>query len=274
MQLIDAQTDEHLWAKTYDEELTAQNIFEIQSKISSAIAEALRATLTPQDQKRLAVGPTENLEAFTSFMAGKSALYARGLDNIKQARAHFENAIELDPNYAKAHAGLAAAIHLLWSNHFAISREEALALANESIETALSLSEDDPGIYAVLGLIRRGEAIDDHLKPSFSEAEAAFKKALELNPNQVQALMWYGGMLAGDEQYAAAKLLFERAMELDPLARIPRDNMLGLLSRLSKDQEAVDLALDTIEFLPDYAASYHFLSRHLLAIPVNVSTTS
>lgn len=266
VQLIDAQTDDHLWAKTYDEELTAQNIFQIQSKISNAIADALKTTLTPEEKNRLAVEPTENLEAYTLFMAGKAKLYERGLDNIIQARELFEKAIAIDPKYARAHAGLAAAISLQFSNHFALPRAESVRLSSASINTALSLDSEDAGIYAVLGLIKRNESEDNRFKPGFAEAEVAFRRAIELNPNHVQALMWYAGMLSPDGQFEAAASLYERAMDLDPLARVPRQNMMVLLARIGKGHEGIDLALDTIELFPDYAPSYHFIADHLVGL--------
>ncbi len=121
VQLIDADTDEHLWAESYDRELTTRNLFAIQSEISEEIATALKATLTPDEQDRISAVRTENLEAYNLYLAGRSQLAQRGLDNLRIAREQFEQAIELDPQFADAYSGLADSILILENNHGALS---------------------------------------------------------------------------------------------------------------------------------------------------------
>ncbi|MEM7280594.1 MAG: hypothetical protein AAF438_03020, partial [Pseudomonadota bacterium] len=265
VQLIDAQTDTSIWAKQYDERLTLENIFDIQSKISKAIASALRTELTEEQEQRMAARPTDSLEARSKYLAGKKALEKRGLGNLREARRFFEEAIELDPNYAQAHVGLAAAVDLIYVNHFAMSKEESFEISNRHIEIALDLDDQDPMAYAVRGLMRRTASNDDRLNPEFKLAEADFNKALDLNPNHIQALQWYGGMLFADQQFEAARNVYEHAIELDPLAIVPRQNMFNLLSVLGENETAVRLALETIQLIPDYNLSYQFLSDHLTA---------
>src|SRR4029079_5197076 len=104
-QLMDARTDFPLWSERYEREL--QDIFEVQDEIARKIAEALRITLTPQEQQAIAVKPTENLQAYDLYLRGKS--YARRLTKQDQefARQTFENATALDPNFALAYAAVA-----------------------------------------------------------------------------------------------------------------------------------------------------------------------
>ena len=112
VQLIDAATDEHLWANSYDRELTTQNLFAIQSEISTQIATALRAALTAEEEVRLAAMPTKSLEALSYYTAGRNNLYLRRFDTLQEARRQFERAIEADPEYAQAYAGPVSYTHL------------------------------------------------------------------------------------------------------------------------------------------------------------------
>ena len=107
VQLIDAATDEHLWADTYDRRLTANNIFAIQTEIATAIADALRATLTPEEQEQLATVPTENLAAYEAYLLGRQRLARETAAAVVEAVDYFQQAIELDPVFALAYVGLA-----------------------------------------------------------------------------------------------------------------------------------------------------------------------
>ena len=86
VQLIDAGTDEHLWANTYDRRLNTENIFTIQTEIAAAIAQKLKAALTPDEKQRIARVPTENLQAYNLYLAGRQNLYQRKLENLQRAR--------------------------------------------------------------------------------------------------------------------------------------------------------------------------------------------
>ena len=107
VQLIDAATDEQLWAQTYDRQLTATGIFAIQSEIASAIADALRATLTPAEQERIESIPTESMAALEAFFRGRQRMATRTSAGFIDAIDHFQRAIALDPEFALAYVGLA-----------------------------------------------------------------------------------------------------------------------------------------------------------------------
>ncbi len=108
VQLIDAVTDEHLWAEIYDRELTAANLFAVQSEITKKIADALQAELTTDEQLRIDARPTDNLQAYELYLRGRYLWQRRGDENIRHAITLFEQATELDPQFARAWSSLAA----------------------------------------------------------------------------------------------------------------------------------------------------------------------
>jgi len=262
-QLIDAYTDKHLWAKTYDRQFSMQNIFAIQSEISREIAGALRATLTTEEHSRLTHVPTENMGAYNLYMQGRSNLYKRRLETILQAREQFEQATELDPEYAAAFAGLADSVLLLFNNHAAISREEMITVAEAALDKALSL---DPGLadaYASLGLMKHKIWEETRTGPENLEAEAAFLRAIELNPNHARAYMWFAGLRASQQEIDEAIELYHQSLRVDPLGRIPYLNLPGLYAQMGQNDEALDLYVKAVGIHPDWPSVYLNLSAHL-----------
>ena len=113
LQLINATTDEHLWADTYDRQLTVENLFAIQSEITHEVVNALQAVLSAEENERINFVPTVSLEAYDEFAKGRQKIAGRNADLLQEARAHFERAVELDPEFSLAYTGLAETITLL-----------------------------------------------------------------------------------------------------------------------------------------------------------------
>ena len=262
-QLIDAATDEHLWAKTYDRQLSMQNIFAIQSEISEAITGALRATLTTEEHTRLANVPTENMRAYSLTMQGRANLYKRRLETLLQARKQFEQATELDPDYAEAYAGLADSLILLFINHAAIPREEMLAVAEPALDRALSLDPELADAYASLGLLKHQIWGETRTGPELAEAEAAYLRAIELNPNHPRAYMWFAAVRQEQQRFDEAIELYHQALRVDPLGRIPLANLPGLYAQMNRNDDALDLYVKAIHIHPEWPTAYLNLSRHL-----------
>ena len=262
VQLIDTNTDEHLWAKSYDRELTTNNIFSIQSEISQAIAAALQTTLTPAEQARLSSVRTENLEAYNLNLAGRNNLYQRRLENLQQARKQFEQAIELDPNYAQAYSGLSDSVMLILTNHNAISTDEAFEVAEEALEKALALDSGDADIHASYGLYQMEllESLDD--ESARDAAEEAFRRAIEINPNHTQAWMWRANLFDDTDVDKSIEYL-ERASELDPLARIPQLNLGVQYAMMGRNDAALAQWLKTIDYHPNWPTPYENVGGHL-----------
>jgi serine/threonine protein kinase/Tfp pilus assembly protein PilF len=160
-QLVDTHTDFPLWSERYDREM--KDVFEVQDEIARKIAEALRITLSPQEQEALAVKPTENLQAYDLYLRGKS--YARRLtrQDLEFALQMFENAVALDPDFALAHAAIANACA---QNHYNYGRDPAwMERAMAASERAVSLSPELPEVQVARAwILYAGSQYDDAVR--------------------------------------------------------------------------------------------------------------
>jgi TolB-like protein/tetratricopeptide (TPR) repeat protein len=213
VQLIDARSDRHLWAETYDAELTSANIFSIQSDIARQIATALRTTLTPEVEVRLAARPTESLQAYDLYTRGRY-LHGRPQGGTKagleDAAGLFRQAIEADPDFAAAYAGLADIYLDLWSSGY-LPAEQALAEARAAADKALALDETLAEAHTSLA-----DVLESELR--FAEAEREHLRALELNPGSAEAHRRYARLLLDLGRFEELVLQLRRAVELDPLS--------------------------------------------------------
>jgi len=250
VQLIDARTDEHLWSEIYDRQLSAANIFTIQSEIATAIAEALQATLSPQEQDRLKAVPTENLAALEAYFHGKQRMAKRTTGALAEAVEHFQQAIELDPDFALAYVGLADS-YLLQTAYswLPILNDEMLPKVEAAIDKALELDDQLGEVYATLGQFQR-------IKRDPAAAEVAYKRALELNPNYATAHHWYGLLLGrlGRDEEALARL--RKARELDPLSAIINFSVGAAHQQSGRFDEALAQYKKVIEIDPAFAIAY------------------
>jgi TolB-like protein/Tfp pilus assembly protein PilF len=265
-QLIDASTDEHLWANSYDRQLSMANLFAIQSEISAEITRALQTTLTDEEQTRLAVIPTDSLAAYNLYTQGRDNLYKRRLETLLEARAQFEAAIELDPNYAEAYAGLAESVLLILNNHQAISTDEAFGIAEASLDKAVSLNPELSQAHAAEGLMKTMAWQETRSGPGLEEAEACLTAALDLNPNNASAWMWFASLRDNQRRTEEAIDLYHESLRVDPLGKIPYANLPGMYAQRGQNQEALDLYVKAVEIHPDWPTAYRNLSAHLQAL--------
>ena len=263
VQLIDASTDDHIWAKTYDRALTAKNIFNIQSEISAEIAAALKAKLSPREKARLATVPTENIDAYRLYSAGRSSLSKRELSALLSARQQFERAVDLDPNYALAYSGLADSVLLLYINHKAITWDEALRVAEGALEKALELDSELPDAHASLGLLKMQLGHENANSGAYAEAETELSRAIELNPSHARAYMWLASLREAQGRYEEALVLNERSLEFDPIGRIPYSNLAIVYAELGRNEEALTQWLRALEIHPTWSTLHGNISAHL-----------
>ena len=211
VQLIDAASDAHVWAENYDRELTAANIFAIQSEVATAIAGALHTALSPAEKTRVNAIPTENLDAWEAYQLGRQRLAKRTSSSLTDAEKFFRQAIGLDPRFALAYAGLSNAI-FLQIDYAGRPRDAAMQEAQGAADRALALDSNSAEAWAAAGLV----ALDRNQ----NRAEALLRRANNLNPNYAQALQWLSYSVSGPGRWDEAVEIAERAAALDPLSAI------------------------------------------------------
>lgn len=263
VQLIDAESDEHLWARIYDRQLTIDSLFAVQSEVSAEIANALHTTLIPDAQLAVVDVPTKNLRAYSLYTSGRDNLYLRRLEALQAARTQFEEAISLDPEYAESYVALAECLILLSINHQAIPQEEAFVLAQEYIDKGLELDPELSDAYATLGLLNTSAWIPTRIGTENLDAEVAFEQALALNPNNARAYMWFANLRDAEQRPDEAIGYYHRSMQLDPLGRIPYNNLPTLYAQRGENEYAIRLWLDAINIHPDWPSPYQLLTAHL-----------
>ncbi|UCC82582.1 MAG: tetratricopeptide repeat protein, partial [Gemmatimonadota bacterium] len=207
-QLIDAATDRHLWAETYDRELT--DIFAIQSDVAERIAAALEATLTTDQRARIESAPTANLEAYDLYLRGRFFLSQRG-EGIRRGLEYFQQALERDPNYARAHAGVADCYNLLGFYAY-LPPSQAFPAARDAALSALEIDANLDEAHTSLGFVKLYYDWDAR------GAAAEYRRALELNPNSPQANHWYSSALHALGRSDEAIAHVERAVAIAPLS--------------------------------------------------------
>jgi adenylate cyclase len=211
-QLIDVDTDSHLWSETYDRQL--DDIFAIQDEIATAVVDALKVRLL-KPGKVVVQGQREtNTDAYLLYLRGRHIYElgrdTRDIDFVKQAIAQYEAALEVDPEYALAYAGLADANGFL-SIGGELSVQEGYERSREMAEKALSIDPDL--VEALLALADIQLEYDWDMEA----AEASYLRALEIRPSDAEGLRTYGFFLVSDGRFDEAIAYYHRALEVDPL---------------------------------------------------------
>jgi TolB-like protein len=208
VQLINALTDAHLWAETYDRKLT--DIFGVESDIAKSVADALKAKLTGSEQTEMSKRPTGNSEAYELYLKGRFFWNKRTGEDLKTAADYFQRAIELDPKYAAAYAGLAQT-YVVIPLFAAGTPRDYFPKAKAAAQRAIELDETSAEAHTALGLLLCFSEVN------FPEAEKEFKRAIAINPNYATAHHWYGNcLLVALGRFDEAISECQRAVELDP----------------------------------------------------------
>ncbi len=253
VQLINAHTDEHMWAEIYDRELTVENLFAIQSEISTVIADALQATLSPEEKTRVYDLPTSSLEAYNHFLRGRQSMASRNRGDLEQALGEFEQAAEIDPEFALAWVGIGDASHLLMEAGV-LDRFEHIQVHKQAAEKALALNDQLGEAYASLSF-SYGDSGE------YEKSRTAMLEAIELSPNYAQAYHWYANILSGGPDNDEKRLsLLYKAAQLDPLSSIIQMNLAGALLKLGREEEATHLAQRLLQMDPDFAPAYGLMA--------------
>ena len=244
VQLINAATDAHLWAETYDRKLT--DIFAVESEIAKTIADTLQAKLSGSEKNALVQRPTVSTEAYEFYLKGRYFWNKRTAGDFKTAIGYFQEAISKDPDFALAYAGLADT-YVLMSGFAAASPKDSLPQAKAAAQKALELDNTLAEAHASLG-----EAVLAY-DLNFTEASREFQRAIELNPNYATAHHWYGeSVLAPFRQFEEAITEMHRALELDPLSIIINTDLGGVLFNARRYDEAIAQLRKALEMDPGF----------------------
>jgi tetratricopeptide (TPR) repeat protein len=214
VQLINAQTDSHVWAEKFDRNLA--DIFSVESEIATRIAETLEAKLTGAEQKAIAARATENSEAYQLYLKGRYFLSKRTEEGLNKSIECFNQAIEKDPGFALAYSGLADANMYLLRIGFlrGLSRKEIYDKAKAAATKALELDDNLAEAHTSLALIKMEYEWD------WPGSEREFQRALQLNPGLAEAHHQYSHYLTALGRTSESLAQSRRALELDPLSLV------------------------------------------------------
>jgi TolB-like protein/Flp pilus assembly protein TadD len=243
IQLIDARTDVHRWAERYDRELTAENIFELQTELAARIMSALKTQLTSEEEARVHTRPTDDLEAYRLYSIGRELYVDRSEKGLREAAEYFQRAIERDPNYAEAWAGLGMALGGL-VDYGHIDDREVLERSMSATRKALELDPELPEGYAGRGGMRI------HLRDA-AGAREDLRRAIACGPGLSLAHQWTGWveLLAGNPERAREASL--RATRLSPLDPEATGNLAVAELGLGDAEAAVAAARRSQDLYPD-----------------------
>jgi TolB-like protein/Flp pilus assembly protein TadD len=254
VQLINALTDSHLWADTYDRKLI--DTFSVESDVAQRIAVSLEAKLNGSEQRAIAARPTNNPEAYDLYLKGRFFWNKRTGADLKTAAGYFERAVAADPSYAGAYAGLSQSYLLIPVFGAGMPRDffpKATAAARRAIELDETSSEGHSSLAMLL-------LFDFKFAPS----EREFRRAIELNPNYATAHHWFGNsLLVTLARFDEAIKEGERAVELDPLSLIINADLGSTLMIARRYDEAIAQLRRTLALDGNFAYAHWNLGESL-----------
>jgi len=253
VQLINALTDAHLWADTYDRKLT--DIFAVESEIAKTIAETLQARLTSSEKNSIAKTPTVNPEAYELYLRGKFFAEKRTGADLRKSIEYYDQAIAKDPGYPLAYVGLADS-NLLLSAYGTHSPKEAILPARAALKKALELDDSLAQAHASLGLLAT-------LELDANGAISELERSIQLNPNYATAHHWLALPLMAIGQSSRAIVEGKRAIELDPLSLIINADFCWVYFNARRYDEAEAQAHKTLEMDPRFPLAHYYLGGAL-----------
>ena len=244
VQLVNASTDAHLWAETYDRKLT--DIFAVETEIAKTVADVLQAKLTGSEQHVIAARPTENTEAHQLYLKGRFFWNKRTGNDLKKSIDYFQQAAATDPNYALAYAGVGDA-YVFLPGYTAGAPQDCYPKAMAAAKKALELDDSLAEAHTTLALALWYYDFD------FSQANREFQRAIELNPNYATGHQQYGNnTLSALGRFNDAIVEGKRAVELDPLSLVINADLGMNYYYARRYDEAITQLRKTLEMDPGY----------------------
>jgi serine/threonine-protein kinase len=255
-QLINVSDGYHLWSEKYDRNIgdicCPEDIFAIQDEISLAIVEKLKVKLLGEEKVALVKRYTDDLEAYNSYLKGRYFWYKRTKEGILKGLEYFHQAIEKDPTYALAYAGIADCYNMLGFFDY-LSPKEAYPKAKASAEKALEIDGTLAEAHSSLAEVKT------YYDYNWLGAEREFQRAIELNPSYSTAYQWYAEYIALMGRHDESIIMGKRALELDPLSPSVATNLAGSYWLARQYDEAIERYQKVLEMEPDFMVAHLFL---------------
>jgi serine/threonine protein kinase/tetratricopeptide (TPR) repeat protein len=253
--LIEARTDTTIWSKTYERGLP--EVFRLQSEVAQAIADEIRVHLTPEEHARITVTHTVRPEVLDAYLNGRYYWEKRTVEGLKRSLEYFQQAVAIDPTYARAYAGLADSYATLGNNRF-LPPDEAFPKAKVAAEKALAMDEDLAEAHASLAFAHWNYDFD------WDVVEREYKRAIELNPSYATAYHWFSGYLSGMGRHSEAIAAVKKARELDPFSPRINANVGFILYFARQYGNAIEELQKGLEMDPSSSAPYLYLGMAYL----------
>jgi serine/threonine protein kinase/Tfp pilus assembly protein PilF len=246
--LLDVTDGSQLWGEQYHRKLS--DVLAVQEEIAKQISERLRLKLTGEDQKRLTRHHTENAEAYQLYLKGCYYWNKRTAESLNRGIEYFQQAIDKDPNYALAYAGLIDSYSLLGSSIGRLSPRETFSKAKAAAVKALDIDDTLAEAHAALALVILRYDWD------WPAVEREIKRAIQLNPNYATTYQWYADYLVVMGRLDETIAQIKRAQELDPLSLII-NTIVGLhLYQARQYDQAIEQCQKTLEMDPNFAQAH------------------
>lgn len=249
-QLIDAASEEPLWAEKYDRDL--QDVFAVQTEIAQKVAEALRSRLFKDEARRIERRAPENFEAYTLYLRGRYHWNKRTREGLEKAVEYFNQAIQQDPEYALAYAGMADCYTLMGRHHYRPA-QEAFTKAREFADRSLQIDDTLAEPHASLAAVLINRDLD------WKNAEDQFKLALELNPNYATAHYWYSVLLLTTGRLARAVEEAEKAQALDPFSPVIGMGVVQAYLSSERYDRALEECMRYLDMDPRFLPAHDYL---------------
>lgn len=255
-QLIKIEDGYHLWSETYDRDYS--DIFKIQDEISAAITSSLKVQLLGEKKQSAEAEITHNMDAYSAYLIGKERLAVLGRENIEAAIRKFEESINIESDFAPAHAALARAWLMLEREHKGPKKEDVDPVVIPAIEQAIELSPDLPEAIAARGL--------HHLyRFRYEQARQDFDRAIALNPNYALAYLWRSETFYEQEKYLDMLADKEKAYSLDPMSLEISDQLAYDYGSFWRPRDADRIIARMFELHPNHERAYRALASNLSA---------
>jgi TolB-like protein/DNA-binding winged helix-turn-helix (wHTH) protein/Tfp pilus assembly protein PilF len=249
--LIHAPTEQNLWSETYERDLG--DVLKLQGEVAEAVAEQVRAQLTPEQHARLRSGQAVNPDAYEAYLKGRFCEVPSTQAGLKQAQDYFTNAIREDPGFALAYVGLADCF-LQQGTYRWLPPQDAYQRGGEAIHKALQLDETLGEAHSTLGFLKWQYSWD------WQAAESEFRRAADLKPNSIEgheAFAWYLGW-AGRRDEALAEV--EEMRRLDPAFPFVFIDEAGIYYHQRDYKSLLDVGQKSVAANPELWASHYFLA--------------